>query len=53
MKKRGGVVAVFNLERSVGDEVADYIFLGKCEETLPEVLDVKRDIELIWSESDA
>jgi len=35
---RGGKVAVFNLERSNGDDEADYLFLGPCEETLVEVL---------------
>jgi NAD-dependent SIR2 family protein deacetylase len=35
---RGGTVAVFNLERSAGDEDADFLFLGPCEETLPEAL---------------
>ncbi|KAK7035745.1 hypothetical protein R3P38DRAFT_3311737 [Favolaschia claudopus] len=36
----GGKVAVFNLERSSGDEGADYLFLGPCEKTLPEALGV-------------
>ncbi|KAI0063450.1 sirtuin [Artomyces pyxidatus] len=40
VKKRGGKVAVFNLERSRGDEDADFLFLGPCEETLPQVLGV-------------
>ncbi|OBZ75656.1 NAD-dependent protein deacylase [Grifola frondosa] len=31
---RGGKVAVFNKERSEGDEERDFLFLGPCEETL-------------------
>jgi NAD-dependent deacetylase sirtuin 5 len=34
----GGRVAVFNLDRSQGDEYADFLFLGPCEETLPSAL---------------
>ena len=34
----GGKVAVFNLERSEGDEDANFLFLGPCETTLPEAL---------------
>lgn len=29
---------MFNLERSFGDDNADFLFLGPCEETLPEAL---------------
>jgi hypothetical protein len=29
---------VFNLERSDGDEYADFLFLGPCEKTLPKAL---------------
>jgi len=36
----GGKVAVFNLDRSDGDEDADFLFLGPCEETLPAALGV-------------
>ncbi|KDQ53340.1 hypothetical protein JAAARDRAFT_61372 [Jaapia argillacea MUCL 33604] len=49
VKARGGKVAVFNLERTKGDEVADYMFLGPCEQTLPEILDVQSDIARLWS----
>jgi NAD-dependent deacetylase sirtuin 5 len=38
VQDHGGRVAVFNLERSEGDEYADFLFLGPCEETLPEAL---------------
>lgn len=31
----GGKVAIFNLSRTEGDEIADFLFLGPCEETLP------------------
>lgn len=34
----GGQVAVFNLDRSAGDGEADYLFLGPCAETLPQIL---------------
>ncbi|PPQ90637.1 hypothetical protein CVT25_006620 [Psilocybe cyanescens] len=40
----GGKVAVFNLERSNSDDKADFLFLGSCDATLPEVLDVGSDI---------
>jgi len=33
-----GKVAVFNLERSAGDSDADFLFLGPCEELLPQAL---------------
>ena len=29
---------MFNLDRSQGDEEADFLFLGGCEQTLPEAL---------------
>ncbi|KAK7685861.1 hypothetical protein QCA50_011208 [Cerrena zonata] len=35
VKAAGGKVAVFNIDRSEGDEDADFLFLGPCEETLP------------------
>ncbi|KAF8204939.1 DHS-like NAD/FAD-binding domain-containing protein, partial [Pholiota molesta] len=38
IQKRGGKIAVFNLERSAGDNKADYLFLGPCEELLPKAL---------------
>lgn len=38
VQEQGGKVAVFNLERSEGDEEADYLFLGPCEETLSKAL---------------
>jgi len=36
--ENGGTVAVFNLQRTDGDEDYEYLFLGPCEETLPQVL---------------
>ncbi|KAF9653610.1 DHS-like NAD/FAD-binding domain-containing protein [Thelephora ganbajun] len=36
--EHGGTVAVFNLDRSDGDSEADYLFLGPCAETLPQIL---------------
>ena len=38
MKQNGGKVAVFNLDRSNGDDDADFLFIGPCEEPLPEAL---------------
>lgn len=38
VQEHGGRVAVFNLERSDGDEYADFLFLGPCEKSLPEAL---------------
>ena len=37
----GGKVAVFNLDRSNGDDDADFLFLGPAEEKLPEALGMK------------
>ncbi|XP_006463938.1 hypothetical protein AGABI2DRAFT_187357 [Agaricus bisporus var. bisporus H97] len=51
VKKNGGIVAVFNLGHSKGEEEADFVFIGPCEETLPEVLQVKKDIEEVWPEA--
>lgn len=36
-----GQVAVFNLDHSEGDEEADFVFLGPCEETLPKALSLR------------
>ena len=38
VQSNGGKVAVFNLERSNGDDEADFLFLGPSEEKLPEAL---------------
>ncbi|KII92537.1 hypothetical protein PLICRDRAFT_103520 [Plicaturopsis crispa FD-325 SS-3] len=38
VKENGGKVAIFNLERTEGDNSADFLFLGPCETTLPQVL---------------
>ncbi|TDL17589.1 sirtuin [Rickenella mellea] len=40
VKARGGKVAVFDIENPKDHVGADFIFLGPCEETLPEVLGV-------------
>jgi len=37
-ENNGGTVAVFNIERSEGDEYADFLFLGPCETMLPQAL---------------
>ncbi|KAK0191220.1 DHS-like NAD/FAD-binding domain-containing protein [Armillaria mellea] len=38
VSQNGGQVAVFNLDRSDGDEDVDFLFLGSCDETLPKAL---------------
>ena len=38
VKHYGGKVAVFNIEPTPGDEVADFLLYGPCEETLPQAL---------------
>ena len=48
VKARGGKVAVFNLEPSDHDQEADFIFMGNCERTLPDALDVEADIASLW-----
>lgn len=40
VKAHGGKVAVFNLGRTKGDDEADFLFLGPCEEWLPKALGV-------------
>jgi len=40
VKGHGGKVAIFNVERTGGDKIADFLFLGPCEETIPEALGV-------------
>jgi NAD+-dependent protein deacetylase sirtuin 5 len=40
VKERGGKVAIFNVERSEGDAIADFLFLGPCEETIPVALGI-------------
>lgn len=40
VKEHGGKVAVFNVDRSKRDDQADFLFLGPCEETLPEALGI-------------
>ncbi|KAG6832096.1 hypothetical protein H0H87_002924 [Tephrocybe sp. NHM501043] len=53
VKKNGGSLAVFNLGRSNGDEEADFLFVGPCEETLPEVLQVQEDMAILWPKVEA
>ncbi|KAF8665551.1 hypothetical protein AX16_000011 [Volvariella volvacea WC 439] len=38
VKQRGGKVATFNVERTPGDSISDFVFHGPCEELLPEAL---------------
>ncbi|THH12625.1 hypothetical protein EW146_g7520 [Bondarzewia mesenterica] len=38
VRNHGGKVAVFNLNRSDGDDDADFLFLGPCKELLPKAL---------------
>ncbi|KAF7799997.1 hypothetical protein EIP86_011240 [Pleurotus ostreatoroseus] len=44
VQANGGKVAVFNLDRSHGDEDADYLFLGPCETMLPQALTVNLNL---------
>ncbi|GLB37940.1 putative sir2 family protein [Lyophyllum shimeji] len=56
VKKNGGKVAVFNLagaRTTVGEEEADWAFLGPCEETLVDVLGVEEDIARLWPDAGA
>ncbi|KAH7868988.1 sirtuin [Lentinula edodes] len=39
VKKNGGIVAVFNLGETHGDDKADFAFYGPCEETIPKLLE--------------
>lgn len=43
VKGRGGKVAVFNADRSNGDEEADFLFLGPCETMLPDALGFEKN----------
>ncbi|KAI0721842.1 DHS-like NAD/FAD-binding domain-containing protein [Cerioporus squamosus] len=45
VKARGGKVAIFNLDRSSGDDRADFLFLGPSESTLPKALGLQDDKE--------
>jgi len=38
IQEHSGKTAVFNLQESDGDHVADFLFMGPCEETLPRAL---------------
>ncbi|TFK27063.1 NAD-dependent protein deacylase [Coprinopsis marcescibilis] len=40
----GGTVAVFNFERTPGDEDVDFLFLGGCEEWLPKALSLAEEV---------
>ena len=40
----GGTVAVFNLAPSQGDDKADFVFYGPCEETVPALLERARQM---------
>jgi len=44
VQANGGRVAVFNLDHSEGDEDADFLFLGPCEEVLPYALGISEPI---------
>ncbi|TBU44303.1 sirtuin [Dichomitus squalens] len=44
VKKNGGTVAVFNLAPSQGDDKADFVFYGPCEETVPALLERARQM---------
>jgi len=40
VKERGGKVAVFNLDKSKGDDEVDFLFLDSCEETIPKLFEM-------------
>ena len=42
-------MAVFNAERSKGDEDVNLLFFDGCEETLSDALGVQGDIANIWA----
>jgi len=44
---RGAKVAVFNLERTRGDDEADFLFIGPCEETLPKALGLEDKVNVM------
>ncbi|EEB89352.1 hypothetical protein MPER_12561, partial [Moniliophthora perniciosa FA553] len=44
VQQNGGKTAVFNLERSTGDEDADFLFLGPCEESVPRALGLTNEL---------
>ncbi|KXN85304.1 NAD-dependent protein deacylase [Leucoagaricus sp. SymC.cos] len=44
VKKNGGTVAVLNLESSPVDKEADFVFLGPCEETIPELFQKLKEL---------
>ncbi|KAK2459637.1 hypothetical protein APHAL10511_008282 [Amanita phalloides] len=49
VKHHGGKVAIFNVDCPNGGENADFLFLGGCEETLPDVLGIQEDIASVWA----
>ncbi|KAF8635965.1 hypothetical protein AX15_000129 [Amanita polypyramis BW_CC] len=49
VKQHGGKVAIFNVGQPKGGQDADFLFLGRCEETLPDVLGVQQDIANFWT----
>lgn len=46
VQSRGGRVAVFNIAPSAGDEDADFLIAGPCEETLPALLEMPSSAQL-------
>ncbi|KAG2005704.1 sirtuin 5 [Coprinopsis cinerea AmutBmut pab1-1] len=44
VKDRGGKVAIFNYDASPKDDLADFLFLGKCEEVLPIALGIEGEV---------
>jgi len=53
VQEHGGKVAVFNTRRSKGDLDADFLFLGPCEETLVEALQLGSHVGALLAESPA
>lgn len=49
VKRQGGHVAVFNSTTSAGDQDADFLFIGPCEQTLPSVLGLEKEVEEVMA----
>ena len=53
VKGHGGKVAIFNIDRSNNDEEADFLFLGSCDITLPDALNILEDEKHLKTASDS
>jgi hypothetical protein len=53
VQRRGGKVAVFNLEHSQGTDRADFVFRGPCEVQLPRIFPELSELQLQASDDAA